>query len=74
MAKKVLKKIITESVDLSPYMELNDDLGWLCNIRGINSLMRTCKTYTTMGYIYVDWAVDHENPCVFHLKFEIGKI
>lgn len=74
MAKKVPQQHIVDTVDLSPYMEHDEDLGWLCNSRGINTLLRSCKNYASVGHKYVDTTIDANNACLFHMKFEIGKV
>lgn len=74
MAKKPLQQPIIEIVDLSPYMERDEDLGWLCNSRGMDLLLRHCKNYCSLGYKYIDSTPDKENECIYHMKFELGKI
>lgn len=74
MGKKFSSKYIVESVDISAYMELHEDLGWLSNVRGIDVLLRTCKNYCSLGFKYIDTDTDEENPWLFHMKFEKGKV
>ena len=74
MAKKPAQQHIVETVDLTPYMERDEDLGWLCNTRGMILLLRNCKNYAACGHKYVETTVDQDDPRLFHMKFELGKV